>query len=285
MLRPSVSTVQIRKISGSPAVYADDLLAAEEPLEIRLGFGPRELRAQKSIAVTMRTPGSDFELALGFLFTEGIITRYSDVLLIKYCTEAGSVENKGNIVRVELQEGIEPELIKQERNFYTSSSCGVCGKASIESIRTTGSRPASFSKVSVSKELILSLPDKLREKQAVFQHTGGLHGCALFDNQGNLLLLSEDVGRHNALDKLIGNALVSGDHCLDQAILLLSGRASFELIQKAVMASIPLVCAVGAPSSLAVETAKAFGITLLGFLRENRFNIYTDDQEMLIQIQ
>ncbi|HEV7230131.1 MAG TPA: formate dehydrogenase accessory sulfurtransferase FdhD [Bacteroidia bacterium] len=285
MLRPSVAAVQVRKISPAPSVFADDLLAAEEPMEIRLGFGPRELRAQKSIAVTMRTPGMDFELALGFLFTEGIITHYSDVLQIKYCSEAGTLENRGNIVQVELKEEIEPELSKMERNFYTSSSCGVCGKASIESIRTTGSVLHSLSALKVSKAIILSLPDKLREKQAVFQHTGGLHACALFDNMGNLLFLCEDVGRHNALDKLIGTALISGSGQLSQSILLLSGRASFELIQKAAMAGIPLVCAVGAPSSLAVETAKAFGITLLGFLRENRFNIYTDDQQMLIQIQ
>ncbi len=284
MLKPSVVAAHILKINSGEVHEADDLLAAEEPMEIRLGFGPSHERRQKNISVTMRTPGNDFELALGFLFTEGIIKNVEDVAQIKYCTELNQLENKENIVRVELKETINPDLEKLERHFYTTSSCGVCGKTSIEAVRLVVSQKSTIDTRpwSVDYELLVSLPAILREKQNIFEHTGGLHASALFDEKGNLIFVREDVGRHNALDKLIGVAVAKKIIPLSEHILLLSGRASFELLQKAAMAGIKIVAAVGAPSGLAVETAKEFDMTLIGFLRAERFNIYSGEQRILI---
>lgn len=280
MSRPSVATSRIKKISPEGIFDADDLLAAEEPLEIQLDFGLPNDRRQKSISVTMRTPGNDFELALGFLFTEGIITNPQDVLQIRYCTELNRIENKENVVRVELKPEIDVDLKKLERHFYTTSSCGVCGKASIDAISTLIEPVTQGPEFTVSDEVMMSLPEKLRARQSTFEHTGGLHASALFDARGELILIREDVGRHNALDKLIGAAFSSDQLPLDHHILLLSGRTSFELIQKATMAGIKIVAAIGAPSSLAVDTAKKFSITLIGFLRGERFNIYSEDQRI-----
>lgn len=282
MLNPSVSSSSIKKINSDVISDVDDLLAAEEPLEIRLGFGNSSSRKQKSISVTMRTPGNDFELALGFLFTEGIIENQQDVLQIKYCTEVNQHDNLENIVRVELKEHVEVDENKLQRNFFMTSSCGVCGKASIDSVKTNISVSTSVSDFKISKELLHGLSGKLREKQNVFQFTGGLHASALFDTEGNIIFIREDVGRHNALDKLIGASLVKNLLPLDHYILLLSGRISFELIQKAAMAGIKIVAAIGAPSNLAVKTAKEFDITLIGFLRDNRFNIYSSPERILI---
>lgn len=280
MAKQPVSAVHITKVNNSSFVLADDLLAVEEPLEIRLGFGELDLREQKRVAVTMRTPGNDFELALGFLYTEGIIQNPNDIYKIQYCTELNSIENKENIVRVELNPAVNLDWSKLQRNFYTTSSCGVCGKESIEAIRTTCNIPKHQPQLTINPSVIVALPDKLRARQSVFEHTGGIHACALFDVDGNLHLVREDVGRHNALDKLIGAGLKMNDGLLSSGILLLSGRASFELLQKAAMANIQVVCAVGAPSSLAVQTAQEFGITLIGFLRDNRFNIYTHTERI-----
>nr|MBC7612349.1 formate dehydrogenase accessory sulfurtransferase FdhD [Pseudopedobacter sp.] len=273
MSKASVRAAQIIKVSEGSRSVQSDLLAVEEPLEIRLGFGLNQQREQKSISVTMRTPGHDFELALGFLFTEGIIKDKAEIVQIKYCTDTNSLENKFNIVRVELNENANIDFVKLQRNFYTTSSCGVCGKSSIEAIRTACDIQTNNS-FCITHTTLLSLPQALRKQQNVFEYTGGLHGCALFNNSGELLLSREDVGRHNALDKLIGAALGSGMIPLVNTVLLLSGRASFELIQKAAMAGIPVVAAVGAPSSLAVQLAKDMNITLVGFLRDERFNIY-----------
>jgi FdhD protein len=280
MAKQPVSAVHITKVNNSTFVLADDLLAVEEPLEIRLGFGELDLREQKRVAVTMRTPGNDFELALGFLYTEGIIQNPNDIYKIQYCTELNSIENKENIVRVELNPAVNLDWSKLQRNFYTTSSCGVCGKESIEAIRTTCNIPKHQPQLTINPSVIVALPDKLRARQSVFEHTGGIHACALFDVDGNLHLVREDVGRHNALDKLIGAGLKMGDGFLSSGILLLSGRASFELLQKAAMAHVQVVCAVGAPSSLAVQTAQEFSITLIGFLRDNRFNIYTHTERI-----
>jgi len=293
MSKSPVSHAKIKKFTENNFTDADDIIAVEEPLEIRIGYGLAELRQQKNISITMRTPGNDFELALGFLFTEGIIKSKEDITLIKYCTEANTIENKENIVRAELKENIEIEFKKLERNFYTTSSCGVCGKASIDAIKTVCPIPSNTQLITVGSNIILSLPQQLKKKQHVFEYTGGIHASALFDLNGNLLLLREDVGRHNALDKLIGAALglfSPNSHRntleltipLDNHILLLSGRVSFELIQKAAMAGIRIVCAIGAPSSLAIETAKEFGITLIGFLRDSRFNIYTNHERVIL---
>lgn len=281
MSQPLVSASRIIKFDEGTFSETSDLLAAEVPLEIRLGYGKKNNRQQKSIAVTMRTPGHDFELAIGFLFTEGIITSYEDVLLIKYCRDKEQDVFSENILRVELREEVLPDLEKLKRNFYTSSSCGICGKASIEAIKTIVKPAPTLFSIKLSSKTILQLPLKLRNHQHVFEHTGGLHASAFFDLEGNLNLLREDVGRHNALDKLIGASLITKgktsevNNNLSNQILLLSGRASFELIQKGAMAGIQLICVIGAPSSLSVETAEAFNITLIGFLRNNRFNLYT----------
>jgi FdhD protein len=279
MSKPPVAAVRIKKIDSGSVYPADDLLAVEEPLEIRLGFGKSNERKQKSISVTMRTPGNDFELALGFLFTEGIIKSQKDVLQIRYCHEE---ENRENIVRVELREDVDVHLEKLQRNFYTSSSCGVCGKASIEAVKTICSRQSTIDNLKIDPEFIYSLPRILYEQQRVFKHTGGLHASALFDLEGELIFIREDVGRHNALDKIIGAALAKNLMPIDQYVLLLSGRASFELIQKSAMAGIKFIAAVGAPSSLAVEIANEFDMTLIGFLRDERFNIYSGEKRMVM---
>jgi len=282
MARSAVYPVKITKVNESNFQIIDDLLAIEEPLEIRIGYGNKADRKQKNISVTMRTPGHDFELALGFLFTEGMIEKVEQISQIKYCTELNSQKDNDNIVRVELQENVIMDFSNIQRNFYTTSSCGVCGKASIDAIKTVCNLTTIQPEFTVKYEVILSLPQKLRALQNVFEHTGGLHACALFETNGNIVLLREDVGRHNALDKLIGAVVGSKNEeiLFNNKVLLLSGRASFELIQKAAMAQIKIVCAVGAPSSLAVQTANEFGITLIGFLRDNRFNIYSEAQRI-----
>jgi FdhD protein len=221
----------------------------------------------------MRTPGHDFELASGFLFTESIIQSYEQVESIKFCESIYKPEEKENVVRVELKPGVTLDFEKLQRHFYTSSSCGVCGKSSIDAVKVNCTLVGSEMKVVAS--LIHTLPVLLRKSQAVFEHTGGLHASALFDADGTLLMLREDVGRHNALDKIIGAALIKNEIPLSSQILLLSGRASFELIQKSAVAGIPIVAAVGAPSSLAVKMAEEMGITLLGFVRDQSFNVYT----------
>ena len=247
------------------------MLAVEEPLEIRVGFGGENQRKEKNISVTMRTPGNDFELAVGFLFTEGIIKNSGDIQLVKHCGDSN-----GNVIKAELKSDVVVELNKLERNFYTTSSCGVCGKSSIEAIKTVCHLHHTVSRdIKVSPEVICTLPRTLRHRQNVFEFTGGLHACGLFNNSGELLLSREDVGRHNALDKLIGAALQQSMFPLDRGVLLLSGRASFELIQKAWMAGIKIIAAVGAPSSLAVEMAEQCQMTLIGFLRNETFNIYS----------
>lgn len=268
----AVSTRTVTRVeNGKISAAEEDRLAIEEPLEIRLqpaGGIP------KSVSVTMRTPGHDAELALGFLFTEGIVPEGSAVLA------AGHEHFNPNKILVQLAEGVAVSLKQAERNFYTTSSCGVCGKSAIEAIRTVSSFADLSDAAAVSAETLCRLPGLLRAAQQVFESTGGLHASGLFSTGGELLLLREDVGRHNALDKLIGAALRDGLLPLNNHILLLSGRASFELLQKASMAGIRLVAAVGAPSSLAVQLAEEAGITLAGFLRGSRFNVYTHPQRI-----
>jgi FdhD protein len=263
----------IHKVVAGYMNETADVLAVEEPLEIRLIYGPAEKRIHKNLSVTMRTPGNDKDLATGFLFTEGIISNISNV--------KAALSNE-NIISIVIDETVELELGKLERNFYTTSSCGVCGKSSIDAVKTVCKILSDGGSLSYPAELIYTLPDLLRKQQDIFESTGGLHASALFDTEGKLLLLQEDVGRHNALDKLIGGALKQNMLPLDNHLLLLSGRASFELLQKAAMAGIKIVAAVGAPSSLAVQMAKESGITLIGFLRDNRFNIYTGEQRIII---
>ncbi|MFQ4142583.1 formate dehydrogenase accessory sulfurtransferase FdhD [Chlorogloeopsis sp. ULAP02] len=246
-----------------------DYLTTEEPLEIRL-VSPR-----RTLAVTMRTPGADFELAAGFLYTEGVISSRQDIQRLSYCVDTEiDGEQLYNIVNVELQADLELDLKPLERHFYTTSACGICGKASLEALRMRGCALIP-PEPKVTPEIIYSLPDKLRAAQGVFNATGGLHAAALFDSQGQLLMLREDVGRHNALDKLIGTALLSEELPLGDRIVMVSGRSSFEIVQKCAVAGVPIVCAVSAPSSLAVSVAEEFGITLIGFLRGERFNVYS----------
>ncbi|MDN5288138.1 MAG: formate dehydrogenase accessory protein [Mucilaginibacter sp.] len=272
----------IIKINGDQHSAVMDTLAIEEPLEIRLAFGTKLNRTIKNVSVTMRTPGNDAELATGFLFTEGIIKDKNDLASVAHCFIA-CAENKENVIQVELNETVVPELKNTDRNFYTTSSCGVCGKGSIDAIKTVSAfQPDKNNDILVAQDILLELPDRLRQHQRVFDATGGLHACALFNTGGELLQVREDVGRHNALDKLIGAALNNNWLPLDQHILLLSGRASFELVQKAAMAGISIIAAVGAPSSLAVQLAAEFGITLVGFLRQQQFNIYTMEHRILI---
>jgi FdhD protein len=248
-----------------------DTLAVEEPLEIRLGYKENGKIKHQAVSITMRTPENDFELAAGFLFTEGILHSKNQIEAIKHC---GRFPNNQNTVRLDLTPETAIDFKRLERNFYTTSSCGVCGKTSIEALMTGAKRIERADYPQVSAATIHELPAKIREKQRVFDKTGGLHAAALFDVDGNLIDLQEDVGRHNAVDKLIGKQFLNDELPLSNKILFLSGRASFELLQKAVMAQIPVICAVGAPSSLAVEAAKNFGVTLLGFVRDGRFNIY-----------
>ena len=251
----------------------DDFLAAEEPLETRLVWKQGRKTVTRSIAVTMRTPGNDFELAAGFLHGEGILAAREDVADISYCTDEDE-EQAFNIVSVTLRPGLTFDASRLERNFYTTSSCGVCGKAALESLEVQGcdALPPGFT---VTADVVCSLPAKLRAAQAVFERTGGLHAAGLFDREGNLLSLREDVGRHNAVDKLIGERFLEGALPLEDSVLMLSGRASFELLQKALLARIPVVAAVGAPSSLAVQLAESFNITLCGFVKADSLNVYS----------
>ena len=246
-----------------------DELATEEPLEIRLSV------TNKTLAVTMRTPGADFELVAGFLYSEGMIKNKSDIVKMSYCVDPNiDGEQRQNIVNVTLKPELNLNLKSLERHLFTNSSCGFCGKASIESLEQKGC-PILTDDWLVNPNIIYNLPEQLKTAQSVFNTTGGLHAAALFNPEGTLLKLREDVGRHNALDKLIGSGFLADELPLNQRIVLVSGRTSFEIIQKCLMARIPVICAISAPSSLAVSLAQVFNITLIGFLRGQRFNIYS----------
>ncbi|MFE6228379.1 formate dehydrogenase accessory sulfurtransferase FdhD [Streptomyces sp. NPDC057854] len=268
---------RVTRIRGGAVSARPDTLVAEEPMEIRLNGRP--------IAVTMRTPGDDFALAAGFLVSEGVLASAADVRSIVYC--AGAREdgtNTYNVVDVQLAPGVAVPDITLERNVYTTSSCGLCGKASLDAVRTTARFPiADTPPVRVSPALLAGLPDRLRAAQKVFATTGGLHAAALFAEDGELLDVREDVGRHNAVDKLVGRALREDLLPLDRAVLLVSGRASFELAQKAVMAGIPVLAAVSAPSSLAVDLAAETGLTLVGFLRGADMNVYAGEHRIALE--
>ncbi len=258
-MRRSVVPIPVRTIEAGRDETRLDLLAVEEPLEIRLN--------DKTVSITMRTPGHDVQLAAGFLFAEGLLRLLSQV--------SSSVQNARNTVSIHLQPDAAIDLKRLDRNFYMTSSCGVCGKASLEALEMAGCPLLPREAPTIAADIVHSLPERLRASQAVFEKTGGLHAAALFDFEGRLVGVKEDVGRHNALDKLIGAEFLDGRTPLHERILLVSGRASFELIQKALMAGIPLLAAVGAPSSLAVELALRFRMTLIGFVRNQRFNVYS----------
>jgi FdhD protein len=279
--------VMAERVTGFTSQTAEEMLAVEEPLEIQLGYDTAEGRAVKSISVTMRTPGYDFELAAGFLMTEGVVRDVNDIERIAY-VGTGNIDEAAesstartvlpyqpwnNIVRVELATGVTVSLANLQRNFYTTSSCGICGKASLLALQSV-CPPRRSNRFSISTETLYTLPARLRAAQSVFDRTGGLHGAGLFHADGELLALREDVGRHNAVDKLFGAEFLADRTPLRDSLLLLSGRASFELLQKALMGGIAMVASVGAPSSLAVRVAKEFDITLVGFLRDDHFNVY-----------
>jgi len=250
---------EIARLTDEKIVGDEDRLAVEEPLEIRVGKQP--------ISVTMRTPGSDRELAAGFLFTEGIVRSSTDI-----ATLTGPNRDLPNVVSVKLRRGVRFERARLKRHFYTTSSCGVCGKTALQAIAVR-SKPV-LSNMKVSLDLLYSLPRRLREEQETFEETGGLHAAAIFDDKGDLLYLREDVGRHNAVDKVVGAALLSEKLPLEHHILVVSGRTSFEIVQKALIARVPFVAAVSAPSSLAVSLAREFNMTLVGFLRGRKCNVY-----------
>ena len=265
--------VRVWRVEPGGIAERPDQVATEEPLEIRLVQGGRT----RTVAVTMRTPGEDEELALGFLFAEGVIGRREEVRRAGPCNAPSAAEAAGcaNIVEVELAEGVpEPELAGLERHFFSTSACGVCGKAGLDALRlrVPAAIPAG---PEIPAEIVAALPARLREAQGLFALTGGLHAAALFDSAGRLLAAREDVGRHNALDKLVGWAFREGRLPLHGHAVLVSGRSSYEILQKCLAAGVPVVCAVSAPSSLAVELAERFGITLVGFLRGDRFNVYS----------
>ncbi len=254
----------------------EEVLAVEEPLEVRV-VGPRS--GPVSLAVTMRTPGQDFELAVGFLFSEGIIRRREDIRAISYCRDHGDA-SPANVVIVTLEDDGGADLDRFSRHVFTTSSCGICGTAALEFVRAL--RPPTLrEKLRVSREVIFSLPETLARAQTMFGQTGGVHASALYDLSGRLRLVREDVGRHNAMDKVIGSLVMNGRVPAAEAIALVSGRASFELVHKALLAGIPILAAVGAPSSLAVEVASDAGMTLIGFLRGRRFTIYCGPERIV----
>lgn len=269
----SLFTVLCTEVKGDQSIQRSDVLAVEQPLEIRLVSGPAEIRSTKTVSVTMRTPGQDEALAAGFLITEGIISAVERIALVKLIEQ-----EDGSVVLVELEPETAVDLQRADRNFYTTSSCGVCGKTSIEAVMHTGGMVSSELKIHAS--VIKKMPDALREAQPLFEKTGGLHASGMFTPDGVIQLVCEDVGRHNALDKLIGTALRSGLTFEHHAVAL-SGRISFELVQKAVVAGIPVLVAVGAPSSLAVQLADKANVTLCGFAGSERFNIYTHPERIL----
>jgi FdhD protein len=265
---PALAAVRVCRISEANATNQSDVLSVEEPLEIRLGCDAGGKRVHAAVSITMRTPGHDHELAVGFLFAEGILVAPEQVASVRSC-------GAGNVVCVDPEPGVAVDWSRLERRFFTSSSCGVCGKASLETLAVRPRHRLVDGRPIVEAAVIHRLPEALRSAQTIFNRTGGLHAAALFDAEGRLLCLREDVGRHNALDKLIGAQFLAGRTHLVDGVVLVSGRTSFELVQKAAVAGIPILAAVGAPSSLAVSLAREHGLTLLGFVRHDSFNIYT----------
>ena len=301
----SISPTEIQRLDGSNVRTQPDFVVVEEPLEIKLVIGqlpcqdsqaepliasqaeseaelPAASPIEKPLSITMRTPGNDINLAVGFLFSEGIIKNRQD---LDHITQGN--DPNGNVVIVKLQPHVSVDLVKLERHFYTTSSCGICGKTSMEAVEQQCNIELPKTQWKIELSILYTLPNILRAEQSNFDQTGGIHGCGLFDLGGNLIHTSEDVGRHNALDKLIGHFVMSTPEAADQIplcnhILLLSGRISFELVQKAAMAGIRIIAAVGAPSSLAIDLAEDMGITLVGFLRGERCNIYAHGQRVEI---
>ncbi len=269
------SKYNVLRVDGTKAARSDDRVVVEEPLQIALSYSFKDARIVKDLAVTMRTPGHDLELTAGFLFTEGIVRRRNELVDLRFVGPGES-----NEVMAELSSGVDVDAQRLNRNFYTTSSCGVCGKASIDSLQVTGVDDIALNGPSVRASMLMALPGCMLRAQQTFAETGGLHACGLFDAQGSLQFVREDVGRHNAVDKVIGAEFLDGRTPMSSSILVLSGRAGFELIQKAAVAGVPIVVAVGAPTSLAIDTARRFGMTLAGFARNGRCNLYSGEQRV-----
>jgi FdhD protein len=274
-----IADIQIHKINSGAINETTDKIAVEQPLQIQLEYSTSTGKMLKDIAVTMRTPGNDYELAAGFLFTEGIIKSNEQISTIK------NAHADENLIQIILKENVTPAIGNAARNFYTTSSCGICGKASIDAIQTVTQYGNVKNDSIVAATVFYALQNELKKQQKVFEDTGGIHASALFDVDGKFIMLREDVGRHNALDKIIGAAMLANQLPLNNCILLLSGRASFELLQKAVMAGIKIIASVGAPSSLAVEMSNENDVTLIGFLKEDRFNIYNGKERVFFAIK
>ncbi len=274
------ASVRVRRMRGDRSDESDDVLAVEEPLEVRVGRAEDRGAPPRSLSVTMRTPGQDFELAVGFLFTEGVIRGREDLASVEYARShlRGPAEN---VVDVTLERGVPFDPAKLERHFFATSSCGVCGKASLDAVRVLGVRPAAEGRPRVPADVIPILPERLRRSQTLFAATGGLHAAGRFSAAGELRSLREDVGRHNAVDKLVGERVLAGATPLRDEVLAVSGRASFEILQKAAVAGLPFVVAVGAPSSLAVDLAREYGMTLVGFARDHGFNVYAGEERIV----
>jgi FdhD protein len=281
-LNQGLKKKEILKLSENIQPVTDSLVI-EEPLEIVLRFSKHQKVITKTLSITMRTPGDDENLIRGFLFTEGILKfPLQEIIQFEYRFDCNADTTRQQSIIVHLAEAVYPEIENLERHFYTSSSCGVCGKTSIDLALENCAYILKKNQPVVQSKVLYSLPERLNSAQELFQKTGGIHACAIFDTKGNLVLSAEDVGRHNAMDKLVGKALTHSLVPLQDHLIILSGRASFELVQKAFMIGTPILCAVGAPSSLAVETAEAFGLSLIGFLKENKANIYCHPERIVV---
>lgn len=275
MMQESRQAISIHRWEKGKSRELNDFVSIEEPLEIRMAFYGENARERHNVSVTMRTPGHDEDLALGFLFTENLIPSIEAVESVQRLDPGFRKSQRDNIIQINLKPGFRPDMDLLSRHFYTTSSCGVCGKTSIDLVQSLVETRIQPARISCEASILATLPEKLREAQMEFSSTGAIHAAALFSTEGKLVTLREDVGRHNALDKLIGHCLRHGQLPAEEKLLLLSGRASFELLQKASMAGIQIVAAVGAPSSLAIQLADEAGISLVGFLKAERMNIYT----------
>ncbi len=274
--------VEIHRISSHSVSVCDDTLAVEEPLEIRVGYGPTDSRRQQTLTITMRSPGDDVDLAIGFLYAEGVISNAQQVLEIAGASRNWSDPSAENVIRVELHPSVELNQERLERKFISTSSCGVCGKAALETLALNSFPQLPHASPYISAKVVRQLPDRMQASQHVFKETGGVHAAGLYSTFGEPIDIREDVGRHNAVDKLIGAQVRRDNTPLLDSLLMISGRTSYEILQKALVARIPIVAAVGAPSSLAVAMAVEFDITLIGFLSRERFNIYAGKQRIEI---
>lgn len=272
--------INIHKVAGDSAKLLADRVAVEEPLEIRLGHATPAGRTATSVSITMRTPGNDAELACGFLYSESIIQNANQISKVEHCGPPAPDTGSNNIIRVDLASDVRVDLGRLQRHFYTTSSCGVCGKSSLDALRVTGVKALHGTTVQFDRKILTSMPEALRHHQQTFEQTGGLHAAAAFDSQGEIVVVHEDVGRHNAVDKVVGSLLAAQRLPANDLGLIVSGRASFELMQKTLVAGIPLLAAVSAPSSLAVQLATDFNVSLIGFLRGDTFNIYSGGERI-----